>query len=388
LFASAVPTVEHGERWVAITTPDGFKGKLLNYYVNAVMTRPVICTTCGSQYSQKSFLNAKFPDKNEIWNMPVLPQCKNCGGSSYKYGIGTWATPWFNPWDSTIIDPVKLKRTLDSHGWSPWARQEFLGEIIDEASMVILDEWIKNNTIDTLRNLMVYDPKNTYVLGVDYGRLHDASAFAVTHLNKETNRIRLDYLTSISGKYDYETDYDAIHDTLMDVIKFYKPMWIVPDSTGLGYSQVERIKKDLQKIGLYSKIYTNIKGSRTQPRIGYSIQKSTKPELIGNLITKLSSRVPQLELPPRTEPDIDGLVTEMLRFECEIVEGGYIKYGTQNYTDDRLIALALSLVPHSKASVPIAKPRGFGYADIEQKDKFNNRYAKRVKNVAFLEEMF
>jgi hypothetical protein len=385
LFSAAIPTTEHGERWIAITTPDGYKGKLMDYYVRGVGTRPIICKQCGSQYSQKSFLNAKFPDKNNIWEMPSLPVCKYCGNTSYKYGLGVWATPWLNPWECTIIDQAKLKRTLDAHGWSPWARQEFLGEIIDEASMVILDEWIQANTKEELRNVMEYDPKNTYVLGVDYGRLHDASAFAVTHLNKDTGRIRLDYLNSVSGEYDYETDYDAIHDTLVDIIKFYRPTWIVPDSTGLGYAQVERIQKDLMRMNIYSKIYTNVKGSKDKPKLGYTIQKSTKPDLIGNLITKLSMKPPQLELPPRTEPEIGELVTEMLRFECEVMEGGYIKYGTQNYHDDRLIAYALSLVPHNRSRVPIAKPRGYDYEVIPEKQ--HNARGKRAKRYALIEEV-
>jgi hypothetical protein len=319
--------------------------------------------------------------------MPSLPTCKYCGNTSYKYGLGVWATPWLNPWECSVIDKDKLKRTLDAHGWSPWARQEFLGEIIDEASMVILDEWIKANTVEELRNIMQVDLNNTYVLGVDYGRLHDASAFAVTHLNKQTGKIRLDYLKSVSGEYDYETDYDAIHDTLIDIIKTYKPTWIVPDSTGLGYAQVERIKKDLMRLNIYSKIYTNVKGSKDKPKLGYTIQKSTKPDLIGNLITKLSMKPPQLELPPRTEPEIDELCTEMLRFECEVMEGGYIKYGTQNYHDDRLIAFALSLVPHNRSRVPIAKPRGYDYEVIPEKRKKYRGTSNRAKRYALIEEI-
>lgn len=386
IFSAAIPTVTHGERWVAITTPDGNRGKLIDYYIKGVETRPVICTRCGAKYEQKYFVGVKFPEKNEIWKMPKLPPCRACGGSSYKYGVGIWATPWYNPWESELIPKQELINTLDSHGWSPWARQEFLGEIIDEASMVILEDWIIKCTNDRLRNVMKRNPEFSYVLGVDYGRLHDASCFAVTHLDPKSKRIVLDYMRTVSGEYDYETDYDMIRDHLMEIVKYYRPTWIVPDSTGLGYSQVEMLKKDIMREGLWCKIYTNIKGSKDKPRLGYTIQKSTKPELIGNLITKLSSNPPKLELPPRTEPEINELVKEMLRFECEIMEGGYIKYGTQRYHDDRVIALALALVPYSDKIVPIAKPRGFGF-DLPKKN-ISARGGKRYKNYRLLIEEF
>ena len=385
LFASAIPTTEHGERWIAITTPESSKTKLIEYYTRGVTTRPVICNNCGSQYSQKSFPEQKFPERNKIWEMPKLPSCPQCGSISYKYGMGVWATPWLDPWKCTIIDQAKLRRTLKSHGYSPWARREFLGEIIDEASMVILDEWIQKNTVKELRNTMVYDPKNTYVLGIDYGRLHDASAFAITHLNKKTRRIQLDYLKSVSGEYDYETDYDGIHDTLIDIVKFYRPTWIVPDATGLGYAQVERLKKDIMRLGIYSKIYTNIKGTRDKPKLGFNISRQTKPDLIGYLITLLSQNPPALELPPRTEPEIGELITEFLRFECEVLDGGYIKYGTQNYHDDRLIAYALSLVPHNTKNIPIAKPKGFEYEAIPQKKSRGRMGSNRTKKYRLIE---
>ena len=74
-------------------------------------------------------------------------------------------------------------------------------------------------------------------------------------------------------------------------------------------------------------------------------------------------------LPPRTEPEIDELVTELLRFECEIVEGGYIKYGTQNYHDDRVIALALSLWGNKSSNWYFPKVKGYEYKVYQKKPK-------------------
>lgn len=388
LFSAAIPTTEHGERWIVITTPQGSKGKLIEMFIKAVGSRPIVCKKCGASYPQVHFPLAKFPVKNQIWEMPKLPNCEHCDDNDYKYGLGTWATPWLDPWKTTVINQAKLKRQLDAHGWSPWARQEWLGEILDEASMVILDEWIQKNTNLTLRNTMELDYKAKYVLGLDYGRLHDSSSFCVTHWDKRLQKIIVDYLRTVSGEFDFDTDYDAIAGHLQEIVTFYKPVWVVPDSTGTGYPEVERLAKEVKYWSPYSKIFSNKKFTARTPmnerRLGFQILKNTKPDLIGNLITKLSMNPPQLEMPPRTEPEFDELCKELLNFECEVLDGGYIKYGTQSYHDDRLIALALSLWAHRKPPIPKAKPRGIEYDIL--KEKYNRAKRKRVRRYALIEE--
>lgn len=378
LFSAALPTVEHGERWVAITTPQGNKGKLIEFYDKGLVSRPIICTTCRSEYSQNHF-NVTFPTRGKFVEIPKdIEACPSCKAKTWKYGVGLFSIPYLDPWKTPIIDQVKLKRKLDSFSWSPWAREELLGEILDEASMVILKEWIDRQINVKARNKMVFDPAQRYVIGMDYGRLHDASSFAVTHLNKKTNRIVLDYMRTVSGEFDYETDYDGIHEHVEEIFKFYNPSLAVIDSTGLGYSQVERIQKDFRlNWGLKTKIYNNVKGSKNRPRLGFNINRQSKPELIGNLLTLFSIDPARLQIPPTTEPEIKELVTELLRFECEILDAGYIKYGTQNYHDDRLIALALSLYGHKKKAYSSAKPRGFQYKSIVKKKRDSkSRYYK------------
>jgi hypothetical protein len=377
LFGSAMPTVTHGERWIAITTPQGGKGKLIELYIKSVASRPVICNKCGRNYDQKDFPLASFPTKNYIWEMPKLPPC-SCGGEKYKYGIGLFATPYLDPWHCSLIDPVQLKLELDSFSWSPWVRQELLGEIVDEASMVILNDWIVKNTNDKLRNVLNYNPSFDYVMGVDYGRLHDASAMTVVHKDETSGRIIFDYMKTVSGEYDYQTDYDGIHNTLGGIVKYFNPRTIVMDSTGLGYSQVERVKKDLQlewRVG--SKIYCN-----TKDKLGFVISKQSKVELIGNFIAMISKNPPALEIPPRTEPEFDELVLEMLNYQCEVGEQGYIKYGTQQYHDDRLISAALAIYPFKQNKSFSAKPMGAEYRIFpRQNEKFKTKYVKVQPNL-------
>jgi hypothetical protein len=374
LFKAALPTVEHGERWVAITTPQGRVGKFIDYYDKALETRPLICKKCGAEYSQKSFRGVDFPRTGNIMKLPSLDNCKHCGANNYKYGIGIYATPYLDPWKTPIINQDKLKRTLDAHGWSPWARQEYLGEIVEEASMVILNEWIEKNTVDKLRNVMKIRPARRYILGVDYGRVHDASSFCVTHTDTRTKRIVLDYLETISGEFDYETDYQGIHKRLGEIVQFFKPVFVVPDATGIGVPQVEQLQKDLRFWSPSTKIYSNRKD-----KLGFIISRISKPDLIGKMITLLSKNPPALMLPPRTEPEIDDLVTELLRFECKVEEAGYIKYGTQNYHDDRVIAFALSLWGNQASKWYFPEIKGYNYKVYNKRAKTSSQLGRRYR---------
>jgi len=390
LFTAAIPTVTHGDRWVIITTPQGSKGQLIEYYIKGVETRPVICKNCRTWFKQEDFPYANFPVKNRIWEIPKLEKCKVCGSMDYFYGMGIFATPYLDPWRCSIIDKVELENILKVFGNSPWARQEYLGEVTDEASMVILKKWIDANTEDRLRNKFKRVPNTFYVLGMDYGRLHDAASFCITHRDKKTQRIVLDYMETISGEYDVDTDYDAIQDTMKKIVQYFRPTLLVLDSTGVGYPEVERVKKALWEWGVNTKILNNTKekvliGGKTFQRLGFYFTKKSKMDLVSNMITLLSQIPTKLMIPPSTEPEIKQLVTELLRYECEVLEAGYIKYGTQNYHDDRVTAYALSLWGHRKQNIPRGRSRGFQYDvfdDNKLRLKNNRRYnAKVIKSV-------
>jgi len=368
LFGAALPTVTHGKRWVAITTPKGRKGKLVEFYFKGLESRPIICKECWTEYEQ-AYFNVDFPYPKFL-ELPELPDCEKCGANNYKYGMGYFAIPYLDPWNCSLIDPVELKAILDLHDWSPLARQEYLGEIIDEASMVILKEWIDKNTNLMLRNTMVKIPGVAYVCGMDYGRHHDAASICITHKNPKNGRIIIDYMRTIAGEFDHETDWTAIKSQFLAVIKHFRPVWIVPDATGLGDPLVEELQRDIEKIGLKGKckLFNNRKD-----RLGFIISPVSKPELIGNMIALLSRNPQALELPPSSEPEIEELVKELLRFECEIMDAGYIKYGTQSYHDDRVISFALSLWGHRRKPwyPPEVQFFDYGYSQtIRKYDKF------------------
>jgi hypothetical protein len=358
LLSAVLPTVTHGKRWIAISTPRGRKGKLIEYYYKSLESRPIICKGCGKEYVQRQFPEYEFP----VNKMPVLPKCVNklCGSRKYKYGMGIYATPYLDPWDCSMIDPVDLKAELDLHEWSPWARQELLGEILDEASMVILKEWIDKQINYSLRNVMKVDPEQTYILGVDYGRQHDATSFCVSHYDRTTKQVIIDYMRTVSGENDHDTDYAQIREHMEEIVRFYRPRWIIPDATGLGQPLVEQLQSDLRRWGVSSS--TSIYREKNK-QLGFVFSRTTKADLIGNLIRMLSENPHRLQIPPPTEPEIHELQTELLRFECEVQDGGYIKYGTQDYHDDRVIALALSLWMHRRGSYSSFNAKFFDYGE-------------------------
>lgn len=381
LFEAALPTIQHGIRWFAITTPQGTQGRLTQQYIKAISERPVICTECLTIYKQSDFINAEFPIKNQIWLMPNLPGCKVCGCDKYKYGYGYIATPWIDPWNCPIINKEKLKRRLDYYSWSPWIRQEELGELIDEASMIFMNDWIVNSTNKSLRNVMTKRNDIAYVLGLDFGRLHDSTCFVILHKN-ENQQIIFDYMRSISGEFDIETDWDAIDDQAQEIIEFYKPVLAVMDSTGMSYREVESIYKNISLWSPGTQIYHSQKNWRNLPperrRLGFWFDRINKPQLVGNMKALFSTNPPRLQIPPKTEPEIDEFVAELLRFECKVhPETGYIEYGTQDYHDDRLIAYALALWGLTeKQNSPRALPRGaeYNYLPKQQKIPFKGEY--------------
>lgn len=344
IFTSAMPTVTHGKRWIMLSTPKGPKGNFIDYYYRGLETRPIICNACGEKFPQAAFTVDHFPNGK----MPIdqMHKCPLCGAHDYKYGMGIFAVPWVDAWHDGLRKEEDVKRLLDEAGWTPRSRQEYLGEIISDASMVFLGEWIKECTDSKLTNYMKKNREIAYVLGVDYGRKHDASCFYVTHRDVRTGKIVLDFAMSVAGEFDEHRTYRYIREKLMKVIAFFNPIWVVPDATGLGDPLVEELENDLKFLRRSGgmRVQTRIFNNRDNTK-GYIISRTSKPDLIGNLIKLFSTNM--VKIPAGTEPEIGKLIEELLRFECDDTPGSdYIKYGTQSFHDDRVIALALSCWGH------------------------------------------
>ena len=378
LFAAALPTTTHGIRWIMLSTPYGPKGKFIDYYYRGLETRPIICTKCNTEFPQSAFNVDYYP--NGRMPLEEMHPCPECGNFDYKYGLGVFSVPWVDPWNDGIRTVEMIKAFLDEDNWSPWARQEYLGEIISDASMVFLGEWLKQCTNAKLQNLFKSNKKFSYVCGADYGRKHDASSFAITHRNRKTGKIVLDYMLTVAGDSaglkEHQKTYKHIRKSLLKVITKFNPYWIVPDATGLGDPLVEELEEDLTQLQRKGMIVlddrsiiripahilsTRIFNNRPNTK-GFIISRVTKPDLIGNLIKMFAKG--RIEIPPANEPEIGKLREELLRFECEVLPGSdYIKYGTQSFHDDRVIALALSVWGHRQRPSILheVKMRGINY---------------------------
>jgi len=343
IFQSALPTVTHGIRWIMLSTPKGPKGKFIDYYNKGLDTRPIICERCGESMPQAAFNVNRFP----IGRMPLeeMHNCPFCGAHKYKYGVGGFMVPWVDPWNDGIRSKELVKRLLDEGGWSPAARQEYLAEVISDASMVFLAEWLKNCTNKNRKIRKRRHQNRVYCIGIDYGRKHDASCFYVTHIDKKTGHIVLNYAESVAGEYDEQRTYRYIRKSLMRIITTFNPIWAAPDATGLGDPLVEQFEEDL--------IFLTNKGIPIDTQIlnfpennkGVVFSRTTKPKVIGNLIKLFAQG--KIEIPPTTEPEMKDLVEELLRYECDMQPGtNYVKFGTQSYHDDRVIALALACWCH------------------------------------------
>ena len=339
IFQSAMPTVTHGERWIMLSTPKGPKGKFIDYYNEGLDTRDIICVECGEHLPQTAFNVQRFP----IGRIPLeeMHNCPFCGGFKYKYGIGKFMVPYVDPWNDGIRSKELVKRLLDDAGWSPSARQEYLGEVISDASMVFLAEWLKKCTNPKLKIQLINNQKYIYHAGIDYGRKHDASCFYIVHRNEKTGHIILDYAKSVAGEYDEQRTYRYIRKALMGVITTFDPLWAAPDATGVGDPLVEEFEEDMH--------YWRHKGMSLKTRVlnfpenskGVVFSRATKPKIIGNLIKLFAQG--KIEIPPKSEPEMREFVEELLRYECDMQPGtDYVKYGTQTYHDDRVIAFALA----------------------------------------------
>lgn len=324
-----------GKRVVMLSTPAGYRGTLVKYYVQGLNTRPVICKSCHTEYTQASFIVADF----NALTMPELPPCVECESEDgYFYGLGDYAVISIDPFTTTFYPKEQILAELKRRGNTPLARQELLGELIPEGQNVFRKAWIDACMNERLQNVMKFDSSVNYMAGIDFGKLHDNSVIAIGHEDRKTRKIILDYMRIIEADVQGK-EYEDIRQELMEVIMFYKPVWLIPDATGMGEPIVEIMDKDLKRLGWRGRIYSN-----KNNRLGFIFDIKSKPDLIENLVEYFARSI--IEMPPLYEKEIGVLVNELLNFSYDQANANYIKYGVQLEHDDTVIALALMVWGH------------------------------------------
>jgi len=340
-----------GKRVVMLSTPKGYRGSLIKYYQQGLKTRPVICKKCKEELIQTYFKVGGF---DAIAMAKGLPPCPECGhyledgpmnsvdeelktkmeSKTYFYGVGDYTVISINPFTCSFYSKEEILAELYRRGNTPLARQELLGEIIPEGQNVFRREWLEACMDDTMQNVMTKKANINYMMGVDFGKIHDNSVVAVGHEERDTKKLVLDYLHVIKADERGTIEYEDIKNDIIEIVKFYNPIWIIPDATGMGEPVIEVMEKDLRRIGWRGRIYSN-----KNNRLGFIFDMKSKPDLIENLVEYFART--RIKIPPEYEWNIDMLVNELLNFSYEMTETNYIKYGVQLTHDDTVIALAL-----------------------------------------------
>ncbi len=332
--ASIYTAQRAGKRWLMLSTPRG--GMLDTYFgrkfLQGANTRPVVCRHCKASFDQQHFSGVIFPPDQP--NLPLLPSCPSCGANDWEYGVGLYSVIIIDPWDCPFRTKEEIQALLDAEGNTPLARQEILGEFTRSASTVFREEWLRKCTVDSRRNYLLPNVATYYVLGIDFGKVHDSSVIAVGH--QQSEKIYLDYMkTREASKVEGQKwDYEDVKDDINDIIKRLHACGVAPDATGVGDSICDAMARDFKRRGLPARLITN--GPKHK---GFNMgSNKNKVELVGMLEDALATGT--LQLPSPQDPEIDKLWKEMLAFSYELTPTT-VKYGTQAAHDDRVVALAL-----------------------------------------------
>ena len=359
-----------GERWIMLSTPKGQQGSFVGHFFVAMRTRPLVCAAvtginedgrevhCGNVLQQDAEIMKPWYNKFTTYVLPPnLPPCPKCGGNRWLYGIGEYTVVPVDPWHCSWMSVEQIQHELEMAGNTALARQEILGEIIMEGANVFSELMLNNCTDMDLNNSCKpqRDIRN-YVIGMDFGKVHDNSVLCVMHKDYTKNKIIFDHMFTIKGQYG-GIDYHDIRQSFMQYVTLYDPMWIVPDATGVGDSVVDEMYRDLKAMGSRASIFSNKAAKKlfsggqvtsgsyfSASRKGFIFDVRSKVDLINYLIEGYAKRH-DVEIPPRTVPEIGDFWNEMLNFGYEVTDSGAqkcLRYGTQNYHDDRVIAHALA----------------------------------------------
>ena len=364
LDGAALPTVEAAGMYtkkqtpsiVLLSTPRGPVGKFYDYYVQGLEAREVGCRACGykRELDHPDFETLVFPPRV----MPrELTDCPRCGAHDYEYVANKITTITLDPYEHPLKTREMIDEKLRRRGNTPLARQELLGEIAMDDSGVFIRSWLDTAADERLHNNRKFDPTFKYSMGVDFGKMNDATVFTIAHSDFETHKMILDYIKVIPGQGGVK--YTDIRKQLMELVAYYKPYILVMDSNGIGDPIVEQISfdiKDLQRIGvtgiytrngtmipyeikvsnrINTKIYANKKN-----REGFVFDYQTKLDLIDNLTNLF--QMGEIVIPrEHKHPDVRKMWKELINFGYTYSANNRIIYGTQRDHDDTVIALAL-----------------------------------------------
>jgi hypothetical protein len=356
---------------ILISTPRGAKGTFAEYFKIGIKQRRLGCKACLTTFERK-----ELPDEVDYYGFKpkYTKPCPKCAKVDYEFVDGPdVAVVNVDPWSHPIYTPEILRQELDLAGWTPLARQEYLGEFIEDGAGVYYDDWLKNCVDETLT---LHPPKGG-VVSIDFGRNHDATVIMAGHRANGTYILEdIKYIPSIGG-----IEYNQIRYELLMYVCEVNPYLLVPDATGIGDAVVEDIYHDLITLrsddvhGFYIRDgirtdYTinckpdlrttiwrkQLKSSTRIDKMGIVFEYNIKFEIIQHSIEVISTG--KLKIPKRfSHINMQRLWEELINYGYEYSSNGRIIYGTQNGHDDTVIALAMLLYACNAPTFVKPKPK-------------------------------
>lgn len=207
------------------------------------------------------------------------------------------------------------KKAMDSRTF----RQEFLAEFLEDAGGVFRK--VRTAATADITNKAVKgddDQQHMYIVGVDWGRKHDYTAFAVLDCNTK----QIVWVERFSG-----VEYATQKQRLKSLNERFHPAVIWAENNAMGDPVIEELaNEDL-------------------PIVGFSTQVRSKMEIMDSLALGLDNEILKL---PDAEKMMDDLPAQAIIGELQAYEGkrtktGLMSYGApEGYHDDMVMAIALA----------------------------------------------
>lgn len=182
-------------------------------------------------------------------------------------------------------------------------RQEWLAEFVDDGALF--------RNIYELSTLQTQEPEQgkSYVIGVDWGRVSDATVFSVLDA-KGLKQVYLDRMT--------DTDYATQRMRLQVLSKKYNNAVVLAESNSIGQPNIEALQ------------------SMRVPVMGFVTTNSTKAEIVQALELAFENKSIRLL-------DNEIQKSELSSYESERLPSGLIRYNApEGMHDDTVMALAIA----------------------------------------------
>lgn len=289
---------------------------------------------------------AMVRDLLEIWQLALRPTLTDLAGgawfmstprglndfwSLYQQGQDPLQTEWASWQMPTSVNPfiapaelAAAKHDLPERAWA----QEYLAEFLQLEGGGVF------RGVRAVARLQPQRPVrgHQYVIGVDWGRTNDFTAFSVVDATLG-EQVALDRFSEI----DYELQTERLHRWCVA----YRPVLIVAEQNSMGRPLVERLQTG----------YARILGE-PRPALPVWAWDATNASKAA-LVQALGLAIERGDLTLLDDP---VQTAELLGYEAQVLPSGMLRYGApQGLHDDTVIALGLAYLGAQRERTPTAR---------------------------------